>query len=242
MPENMRERSGAAIIVAAGRGSRMQSDTPKQYLMLGEHPVLWYSLRAFERFEPVRRIVLVVSAEDVDRCRREFAGESGFSKVEAVVPGGSERYLSVREGLRAAAGADWVMIHDGARPLVDENTLRRSLSCVLSCGACAAAVPVKDTIKEAAADGTVERTPDRSRLFSIQTPQTFSYPLIEEAYRRLEEAARSGRLPEHITDDAMVVETMMNHPVRLSQGDYRNLKITTPEDLLIAEALLATLA
>ena len=241
MPENMNENNGAAIIVAAGRGSRMQSDTPKQYLMLGEHPVLWYSLRIFQDFSPVRRMILVVSEEDSERCRREFGGENGFSKLEAVVPGGSERYLSVREGLRAAAGADWVMIHDGARPLIDMHTLKRSLACVLSCGACAAAVPVKDTIKEAGEDGVVISTPDRSRLFSVQTPQTFSYPLIAEAYRRLDEAAQSGRLPEHITDDAMVVEMMMNHPVRLCLGDYRNLKITTPEDMMIAEALRAAL-
>ena len=221
-----------AIVLAAGSGRRMQSDTPKQFMELCGHPLVYYSLYAFEK-SPVDDIILVTGKDDVSYCRKEIVEACDFRKVRAVIPGGKERYLSVYEGLKAAAGTDYVLIHDGARPFVNQDIIRRCMLEVPEYQACVVGMPVKDTIKIADEGGYAKQTPDRKNVWMIQTPQTFSYALIYEAYEEMlktEDAA--------ITDDAMVLERTKGKKSKLIEGSYRNIKITTPEDLLIANVYL----
>lgn len=226
----------AAIVLSAGVGSRMHSDIPKQYMDLNGYPVIYYALRAFEE-SSVDSVVLVAAPEDVAFCRENIVEKYGFSKVRAVVGGGAERYLSVYEGLKAA-GADYVLIHDGARPLIDAESIRRCMDTVAQEKACVLATPVKDTIKVADADGYAAQTPDRSTLWAVQTPQCFSRELLMRAYDRLFEQMQAGTLQIPITDDAMIVEQMTGQKVRLIEGKYTNIKITTPEDLDVAKIFL----
>lgn len=221
-----------AIVLSAGKGSRMGSKVHKQYLMLGGRPVICYALQAFEK-SPVDEIVLVTGAGEEEFCRKDIVERYGFRKVKHITAGGKERYHSVYSGLKCCEGTDYVLIHDGARPFVSNDMIVRSMEAVVSERACIAGVPVKDTVKVTDARGIVCSTPDRSTLWSIQTPQTFAYPLIRDAYERMLEQEDSG-----ITDDAMAVERYGNTPVHILMGSYSNLKITTPEDLQIAEALL----
>ena len=233
-----------AIILSAGKGERMNSGIPKQYLMLGEYPVLYYSLKRFEDCPFVDEIILVAGSEDLSFCREQITGRYGFRKVTAVIPGGAQRYDSVWEGLKTVAcrrrlydsATEIVLIHDGARPLIDNTSIERSITCTRRYGACATGMPVKDTIKQCMPDGKVLNTPDRASLWQVQTPQTFDFNLVYDADARLMESGKTGQL--HVTDDAMVVEEMTGHPVYMTEGSYANLKITTPEDLLIAEKLL----
>lgn len=222
-----------AVVVAAGRGSRMHSETQKQFLKLGDYPVLYYSLKCLEESDLVQSVVLVVSQDMLAYCREEIAGRHGFRKIAAFVPGGKERYDSVYAGLCACPDCDFVMIHDGARPFLTQEILKNSLEAVKQTGAAVTAVPVKDTIKLSDDNGLVKETPDRSRLWIVQTPQTFRYDLIRSAYDSFREKEKTG-----VTDDAMVVEQETGAKVMLSQGSYENIKITTPEDLYIAEAFL----
>lgn len=220
----------AAVILAAGQGKRMGTDVPKQYLEIGGKPVLAYSLQAFQVCPCLDEIVLVTGREDLTRVKEEIVGRYGLTKVKHIVPGGAERFLSVYEGLKAVGGCDYVLIHDGARPFIDQELLARVLSDVKTYGACAAGMPSKDTVKISDEKGFAEVTPDRSHVWNVQTPQAFSYPMIFDAYRRLIESGRSD-----VTDDAMVLERMTQKKVRLTEGSYRNIKITTPDDLEIAE-------
>ena len=221
-----------AVVLAAGAGKRMHSDVHKQYMMLAGRPVLFYALQAFAE-SAVTDIVVVVGAGEIDYCRKEIVEKYHIQKVCAVVEGGRERYHSVYEGLKAADGSDYVLIHDGARPLVSADIIKRSMQAVKEYRACVAGMPGKDTIKIADEDGYAKLTPERSKVWQIQTPQSFSYPLVYEAYRKMLADEDSA-----ITDDAMVVERMTNQPVKLIEGNYRNIKITTPEDMLIAEMYL----
>ncbi len=221
-----------AIVLAAGAGRRMNAKVQKQYLEVQGKPMLYYALKAFEESE-VTDIVLVAGAGQEAYCRGEVIEKYGLKKIKCIAAGGRERYHSVYEGLLAAKGADYVLIHDGARPMVDKDLIRRSIEAVGIFQACAAGVPAKDTIKIAGEGQMVKETLDRSRVWQIQTPQAFSYPLILEAYRRLMEKDEVA-----VTDDAAVVERMTSVPVKLIEGSYRNIKITTPEDLIIAEAYL----
>ena len=232
----MKERIGA-VILAAGQGKRMHTAVAKQFLELNGRPLITYALSAFQE-SMAEDLVLVTGAEQLDYCRKEIVEAFGFTKVKAVVAGGKERYHSVYEGLKALAQLgpmDYVLIHDGARPMVNGEIIRRSIEGARKYGACVAGMPVKDTIKLADAEGFGAGTPDRSRLWQIQTPQTFSFPLIFEAYSRILSRPEGQ---ERITDDAMVLEAESDCRVKLIEGDYRNIKVTTPEDILIAEALL----
>lgn len=225
----------AAIVLAAGAGKRMNSAVRKQYLTLGGKPVLFFSLKAFEESE-VTEIVLVVGEGEAEYCREQIIDKYGIRKISAVVEGGRERYHSVYAGLAAVRGADYVLIHDGARPLLTADIIERSIAAVKLHDACVVGMPVKDTIKIVSEDGFSAETPDRSSLWQIQTPQTFFYPLIWEAYESVitkEECA--------VTDDAMVLERMTGKRVKVIEGNYRNIKITTPEDLIVAEAYLQEL-
>ena len=235
----MNEIRTTAIILAAGQGKRMQSSVHKQYLLIKDKPVLYYSLKAFED-SVIDDIVFVAGEGEEDFCQREILDKYGFHKTRAVVCGGKERYHSVAYGIRSIDWeCDYVFIHDGARPFVDDAMLRRAFDEVRRSGACVVGMPVKDTIKIADEKGFVADTPDRSRIWQIQTPQVFERRLITAAYERLL-AEEKKLLAEGITvtDDAMVVEYFMNTPVKLVQGSYENIKITTPEDLKIAETFV----
>ena len=215
----------------------MNSEIPKQYMDLCGYPVLYYSLKAFED-SAVDEIVLVTGSQDIDFCRRNIVEKYAFSKVKTIVAGGSERYLSVYEGLQEAPDADYVLIHDGARPLIDQEAIRHSMEVVAGEKACVLAVRVKDTIKVADCGGYVAKTPDRNGLWAVQTPQSFSAELLRQAYQRLLDTGKKGTELPAVTDDAMLVEQMTGQRVRIIDGSYRNIKITTPEDLLIARAFL----
>lgn len=228
----MEKQKYAAIVLAAGSGKRMNSKVHKQYLIIQDRPVLYYSLKAFED-SAVDEIVLVVGKGEEEFCRKEIVDKYGISKVKAIVEGGKERYHSVFEGLKQTSDADYVLIHDGARPFVNQDIIRRCMQEVQKYQACVVGMPVKDTIKIADEGGYAKQTPDRKNVWMIQTPQTFSYALIYEAYEEMlktEDAA--------ITDDAMVLERTKGKKSKLIEGSYRNIKITTPEDLLIANVYL----
>lgn len=221
-----------AVVLAAGSGRRMNSSVHKQYMMLAGKPVLYYALKAFEESE-VTDIVLVVGQGEIEYCRQRIVDKYGFRKVKAIVEGGRERYNSVYAGLVAAPETDYVLIHDGARPFVDEDMIKRSIDGAKCYQACVVGMPVKDTIKVVGEDGVAKGTPDRRTLWQIQTPQSFSYPLILDAYAKMIAEADCA-----VTDDAMVLEQVTGRRVRVIEGSYQNIKITTPEDLLVAEAYL----
>lgn len=221
-----------AIVLAAGSGKRMNTKVHKQYLLIDEKPVLYYSLKAFEDSR-VDDIVLVVGAGEIEYCRSEIVDRYGFKKIKAIVEGGKERYHSVYEGLKAANGTDYIFIHDGARPFLTQEIIERTLEAVVNYQACVVGMPVKDTVKIVDEDVFAKETPDRSAVWQVQTPQAFAYDLVYDAYTRMLVGNETG-----ITDDAMVVERMTDYKVKLIEGSYRNIKITTPEDLLIAEAYL----
>ena len=228
----MREKN-TAIILAAGRGRRMQSAVQKQYLLLQGKPVLYYSLKTIETCSFIDEIVLVTQKEEIDYCQKEIVEKYGFRKVTKIVTGGAERYLSVYEGLKQVGDNGCVYIHDGARPFVNEEILERIRDGVVKYQACVAAMPVKDTIKIAGEDAFAKETPNRKYVWMVQTPQAFSSSLIKNAYQKL-----MDQKIDAVTDDAMVLETVEGKKVKLVEGSYRNIKITTPEDLDIAELFL----
>ena len=225
------ERSGTgAVIVAAGRSRRMAGVDKLWAPLPGPdgRPLLARAMGVFESCPVIDRIVLVVSSDAVGRAQ-ELVLEEGFAKVCAVVAGAARRQDSVRAGLEALEACEWVVVHDGARPLVTADLIERGLEEARATGASCCALPVPDTIKEADDKGTVVHTLDRSRLWLVQTPQTFRYDLLLKAHRHAEGEA---------TDDAALVEALGVH-VQLYQGSPRNLKVTTLEDLALVEALLA---
>ena len=222
----------AAVVLAAGSGKRMNTKVHKQYLIIQGRPVLYYSLNAFEQ-SPVDEIILVVGRGEVEYCRKEIVEKYSFSKVTKIIEGGKERYHSVFEGLKQIKNADYVLIHDGARPFVDMEIIKRTMASVEEYQACVVGMPVKDTIKIADEEQYVKNTPERKNVWMIQTPQAFSYPLIYSAYEEMLQKEDSA-----ITDDAMVLERVKGIKAKLIEGSYRNIKITTPEDLLIADAYM----
>jgi len=222
-----------AIVLSGGSGSRMNSKVKKQYMMLQGKPLIYYSLHTFCESK-VDEVILVASEEDMEYCRTEVIERYNLDKVVTIAPSGAERYLSVYSGLKCAAGSDIVLIHDGARPFVTTDMIHRSIEAAKEYNACVVAMPVKDTIKVADADKVVVSTPDRSSLWMMQTPQTFSYPLLMNCYKNVMEGDQDG-----ITDDAVIVERGSDTRIHLIEGSYRNIKVTTPEDMLIAEAFLS---
>lgn len=225
----------AAIVLAAGRGSRMNSGIQKQFMELGGYPLIYYALQVFEN-SSVDEVILVTGKNETDWCRREIVDKYGFCKVRSVVPGGSERYLSVYEGLRAAQEPDIVLIHDGARPFVTQEIINRTIEAAVQYGSGIAAVPAKDTVRLADDELTAVETPQRDRVWMMQTPQTFQYSLIRSAYEKVLE-----QQIQNITDDAMVLELGIHKAVKIVQGSYRNIKVTTPEDMDSAEAFAGRL-
>lgn len=226
--------ASAGIVLAGGKGSRMQSDIPKQYMELLGKPLLYYALKAFEDSD-VEQVVLVTTEGDEEYCKKELVERFGFSKVVSIVAGGSERYVSVWNGLKGLKEQepDYVLIHDGARPLVTAELINRLIAETEQYGACVAGMPVKDTIQMADERGTITLTPKRDSLWTAQTPQSFEFSLAYDAYERLMQE------PEiHVTDDAMVVGLYHDIPIQMVRGSYTNMKVTTPEDMVLAEAFL----
>ena len=227
----------AAIVLSAGSGKRMKSDIPKQYMNLGGKPVIYYSLKAFLDC-CFSSVVLVCGKDDVEYCQKEIIKKYKLSGVTAVVPGGKERYHSVYEGLKAVQGADYVFIHDGARPMLTKEIIQRLQDAVVEEGAAVAGMPVKDTIKIVDEAGNVKETPERKYVWQVQTPQCFSFPIIYEAYKKLIEDEKANIQIPPVTDDAMVLSYSSSHKIKMVEADYRNIKITTPEDLAVSLVFL----
>lgn len=225
-----------AIVLAAGSGSRMKNKTKKQFMEIKGKPVIWYSLFEFEKSR-VDEIILVTGKEDIDYCKKEIVEKYNLKKIKNVVAGGSERYESVYNGLKEVTG-NIVLIHDGARPLINNEIIERSIEGTIKSDACVVGVPVKDTIKRADKEGYIIDNPNRSELWITQTPQSFKTDLVKMAYKKMKEELEKGNTTLNITDDAMVVEEFTTNQVRFVQGDYKNIKVTTPEDIDIAELFI----
>ncbi|MFC1870181.1 2-C-methyl-D-erythritol 4-phosphate cytidylyltransferase [Chloroflexota bacterium] len=222
--KNNQQKVGA-IITAAGESQRM-GDIDKVMATIGGELLLLRATRPFQQCPLVQQIVVVVSGENEQQCRHLVSGKE-WSKVTDVCLGGRRRQDSVAAGLKLLNQCDWVIVHDGARPLVTVDLIERGLEAAKETGAAIAAVPVTDTIKIAGDDKIVRQTPPRQNLWSVQTPQVFRFAIIDEAYRQV---------TDEVTDDAALVEKL-DYKVKLYMGSYDNIKVTTPDDLAIAEVL-----
>jgi len=232
----MQKKKCTAIVLAAGQGKRMGTEVQKQYLEIGGKPILYYSLNTFEQSPIIDEIILVVGENQAEYCQSEIVSRYGITKAKKIVQGGAERYISVWNGLQEVDEEGYVFIHDGARPFVNEEILNRAYNDVENCKACVVGMPVKDTIKLADREGFVDETPERSLVWMIQTPQVFENSLVKKAYELL-----MKEKDIQVTDDAMVVEQMFGCKVKLTLGSYENIKITTPEDLDIAQIFVKNL-
>lgn len=220
-----------AIIVAGGSGKRIEGNLPKQFLMLGGKPILAHTIEKFERCDLVDEIILVVPESYLDYCSQVIADQYRFGKIRRITAGGEERQDSVYQGLKACSDStSLVTIHDGVRPLVTPEIVATSIELCQNKKAVIVAVPVKDTIKQVE-NGLIITTLDRGKLWLVQTPQVFEYKLILEAHKRARKDNFVG------TDDSALVERM-GCEVSVLDGNYDNIKITTAEDLLVAEKLL----
>lgn len=229
----MKKEKNIAIVLAAGKGRRMGTEIPKQFLHIHDKPVLFYSLHAFQTHKDIDEIVLVMSEEYKTYCIKEILEKYGITKVSAIVEGGAERYDSVLAGLAVCEDCKYVLIHDGARPCITEKIIDRCLDAVGKYDACIVGMPTKDTVKIADEQGFVSATPPRKNVWNIQTPQVFSYDLIYNAYKTMQEKGMAG-----VTDDAMVIELLDAAKIRLVEGSYENIKVTTPDDIKVLENLL----
>lgn len=227
----------AAVVLSAGSGKRMKSDVPKQYLNLNGKPVIYYSLKAFEE-AGFSSIVLVCGPDDIEYCKEKIIKKHKLKSVTAVVQGGKERYHSVFEGLKAVEDADYVFIHDGARPMITQKIIERLKAVVIEESTAVAGMPVKDTIKIVGDADYVTGTPERKYVWQVQTPQCFSFPIIYEAYEKVIREEMEGKTIPAITDDAMVLEYATEYKIKMVEADYCNIKITTPEDLGIAQVFM----
>ena len=223
----------AAIIPAAGKGKRMGAERPKQFLELGDKPILAFTLEAFEKAESISAVILVVPPQDVDFCVENVVKRYGLSKVVIVLGGGEKRQDSVRIGLEATGGRyDLVVIHDGVRPFVRPDFIESIVSVAETRGAVIAGIPANDTVKEIGQGRRILKTWERERLWLAQTPQVFRYSILLEAHQR---ARTQGW--DNATDDAQLVEKM-GVTVYVMECSPLNIKVTTPADLLIARAIM----
>lgn len=211
----------------------MGTKIQKQYLDLCGKPVLYYSLHAFQESPVIDEILLVTGEQEIEYCRTEIVEKYQFTKVKTILAGGAERYLSVWNGIQAAESRGYLFIHDGARPFVDEEMIERVYEQVQKEKACVVGMPVKDTIKIADEKEYVKTTPDRSTVWMIQTPQVFSYDIVKGAYEWLMQGTTDFR-----DRRCHGRGQMLNQSIRLVYGSYENIKITTPEDLEMAEVFL----
>jgi 2-C-methyl-D-erythritol 4-phosphate cytidylyltransferase len=215
-----------AIVVAAGKSERM-GGIEKIFATIDGKPLLAHAVEAFQRSLAVDSIVIVLAKDKVS-AGLDMAKKYRWSKVVAVCAGGARRQDSVSEGLKQLGKVDWVLIHDGARPCVTQDIIERGLDAAQKTGAAIPAMPVADTIKVVSSDSYVKDTPPRDKLWAVQTPQVFRFDIISEAHRKAK---------DNVTDDASMVERL-GHKVKVFKGSYTNIKVTTPEDLIIAEAII----
>lgn len=220
----------SAIILAGGKGKRMGAKISKQYIELKGKPILYYTIKRFSTYKDINRVILVLPKDEMEYCKKEVLDKFSL-KVDLIVEGGKERQDSVFNALDKLIDDEIVLIHDGARPFVSESIIEQGIKYAKLYGAAAPGVMPKDTIKIKDQNGFSISTPDRNTLVAIQTPQVFKLDIIKECHRRIKEEKRV------VTDDTMVVEAY-NNKVYLYEGDYTNIKVTTPEDLILAEKLI----
>ncbi|PXV86740.1 2-C-methyl-D-erythritol 4-phosphate cytidylyltransferase [Lachnotalea glycerini] len=229
----MKKDKCVAIVLAGGKGRRMESDIPKQYLELNGKPIIYYSINQFQNSDIIDEIVLVTGKDEIQFCKDRIVDRYSFQKVKHIIEGGKERYHSVYNALQCINECDFVFIHDGARPFINLELINDLYKNVKEYQACVVGVQTKDTIKLADSDGFIAETPDRSKVWNIQTPQVFRWGIVKSAYDMLMKTDCCM-----VTDDAMVIEKMLKYKVKLVQGSYENIKVTTPSDLVIARAFL----
>ena len=220
-----------AIILAGGKGRRMGEAINKQYLNIKGHPILYYTLKAFSQSNCIDDIIVVVAEDEMDYCKEEIIKKYNFLKVKDVVIGGKERQDSVLKGLKAASDCEIVLIHDGARPFINQAIISDAICYANLYGATACGVQPKDTIKIKDSSGFSLEAPKREMLFCVQTPQAFKYDLILDCHKKIYKEGIK------VTDDTMVVEHYGNK-VYLYEGSYDNIKVTTPEDLELGRQIL----
>lgn len=221
-----------AIILAAGQGKRMNAASNKQYLILKEKPIIAHTIDAFEKCALIDEIILVVHENEQEFCQKNILEKYKYTKIKGLVKGGKERQESVYNGLKEIGEeTNIVLIHDGARPLITKQVIQRCIHGAIEHGAVSAGVPIKETIKIMGEDRFVSYTPKREDVWVTQTPQAFQRDIIQKAHEFAIDQGLEG------TDDAMLVEHM-GLKIKMVEGDYENIKITTPEDLIAAEAIL----
>lgn len=220
----------SVIVLAGGRGKRMGSAQSKQYIELSGKPILYYTLKKFIDNKLIDKVILVIPKDEVEYCKKEVLDKYDL-KIDELAFGGKERQDSVFNGLEKAEGSDIVLIHDGARPFISEKIISEGIKYAKEYKAAAPGVMPKDTIKVKDANRFSKDTPERSSLVAVQTPQVFDYNMIRECHQKVKEQNIQ------VTDDTMVAE-MFGNKVYLYEGEYTNIKITTPEDLILAEYLV----
>lgn len=221
----------SVIIVAAGRGSRMNADINKQFLKIGSKEVIAHTIDKFYKNENINEIIIVVKEDEIKFLEENIINKYGYENIKIAI-GGKERQDSVYNGLKLVKhDCDIVLIHDGARPFIDRDTIDSCIKYTKQFNSTVTGVPVKDTIKVVDGNNNVSDTPNRSKLWSIQTPQSFKYELILKAH---EKARKDNYLG---TDDSMLME-YIGEKVKVIEGNYNNIKITTPEDLQIGMEIL----
>lgn len=222
----------AVLIPAAGQGKRMGSSVKKPYLMLTDKPILSHTIERFERNSAVDDIFVIVHEADFESCNNNVLDPYRYKKVRGLIPGGETRQASVFNGLSALADdVDYVIIHDGVRPFINDEIIAKCLEATAEWGASVAAVPVKETIKFCNEDHFIVETLDRKLLWRVQTPQVFRKTLIETAHKKAIQESNDA------PDDATLVERL-GSPIKLVMGSYRNVKLTTPEDMRFAETII----
>lgn len=229
----MEQATYTAIILAAGSGSRMKSKVKKQFMDFLGKPLIYYAVKAFQD-SPVDEIILVTGENAISYCQEEIVEKYNFTKVRKIVPGGKERYESVYFGLMKTK-TDYVMIHDGARAFIDQSVIKRSMEGVKEYKACVVGMPVKDTIRVIDENQYSVEAPNRATLWQVQTPQCF---VTEEIVDAFEKMMKQNHETMGITDDAMVMERFGNRKVKLIEGSYNNIKVTTPEDIAVGETFM----
>lgn len=220
-----------AIILAAGKGARMNAGMNKQFIRLNGKPLLAHTLEAFQSCNAINSIILVAGKEELQLCKEQILDAYGFDKVDKLIPGGNERQQSVYNGIRSLEDCSIVVIHDGARPVLSEGIIEKCIEGAKIYGAVSAGMPAKETVKILNEENFVEYTPERGRVWVTQTPQAFKRDIIEKAHEMANIKGISG------TDDAYLVENM-GIKVKMIKGSYENIKVTTSEDIIIAEAIM----
>ena len=221
-----------AIVLAAGKGTRMNAGMNKQFMLINDRPLLAQTLAAFQSCNAIDSIILVAGRDELKACKEQIIDRYGFDKVDKLVPGGSERQQSVYNGIMELEDdCSIVVIHDGARPILPEGIIERCIEGAKIYGAVSAGMPAKETIKILNEEGFVQYTPERGKVWVTQTPQAFKRDIIEKAHETANIKGISG------TDDAFLVECMGIN-VKMLEGSYENIKITTPEDIILAEAIM----